>query len=67
MGNIFFDGGDGFQAYLIFQSTHRYVKIITNTKYIPEWKSKGLLDETIKPPPTSDNSLTPLSDYLVTA
>ena len=54
---------DGSQAYLIFQLTHRYVKIITNTKYISEWKSKGLSDESIKPPPTSDNSLTPLIDY----
>ena len=58
-----FDGGDGFQDYLIFQPVHRYIKIITNTKYISEWKSKGLSDESIKPPPTSDNSLTPLIDY----
>ena len=63
MGNIFFSGGDGSQAYLIFQPLHRYVKIIANTKYISEWKSKGLSDESIKPPPTSDNSLTPLIDY----
>ena len=28
------------------------------------WKSKGLFDETIKPPATSDNSLSPLIDYL---
>ena len=28
------------------------------------WQSKGLSDETIKPPATSDNSLTPLIDYL---
>ena len=62
-GNIFFDGGDGSQAYLIFQPIHRYVKIITNTKYISEWESKGLSDESIKPSPTSDNSLTPLIDY----
>ena len=60
---IFFDGGNGSQAYLIFQPVHRYVKIITSTKYISEWKSKGLSDESIKPPPTSDNSLTPLIDY----
>ena len=38
-------------------------KIITNTKYISPWKSNGLPDETIKPPATSDNSLTPLIDY----
>ena len=61
--NILFDRGDGSQAYLIFQPLHRYVKIIANTKYISEWKSKGLSDESIKPPPTSDNSLTPLIDY----
>ena len=41
----------------------RYVKVIANTKYISEWKSKGLPDESIKPLPTSDNSLTPLVDY----
>ena len=64
LGNIFFDGGDGSKAYLIFQPVHRYVKVITNTKYISEWKSKGLSDESIKPPPTSDSSLlTPLTDY----
>ena len=31
-----FDGGDVFQAYLIFPPVHRYIKIITNTKYISE-------------------------------
>ena len=60
---ILFDRGDGFQAYLIFQPVHKYIKIIANTKYISEWKSKGLSDESIKPFPTSDNSLTPLIDY----
>ena len=33
------------------------------TKNISSWQSKGLSDETIKPPATSDNSLTPLIDY----
>ena len=37
--------------------------MFANTKYISEWRSKGLYDETIKPSPTSDNSLTPLIDY----
>ena len=60
---MLFDQGDGFQAYLIFQPLHKYIKIIANTKYISEWKSKGLSDESIKPFPTSDNSLTPLIDY----
>ena len=38
--------------------------MITNALYISSWKSKGLSDETIKPPVTSDNSLTPLIDYV---
>ena len=63
LANIFFGRSDGSRAYLIFQLIHRYVKINANTKYISEWKSKGLSDESIKPPPTSDNSLTPLIDY----
>ena len=63
MGNTIFDGGDGFQVYLIFQSVHKYIKIIANTRYISEWKAKGLSDESIKSFPTSDKSLTPLIDY----
>ena len=37
--------------------------MIANAKYIWSWKSKGLSDETIRPPATSDNSLSPLIDY----
>ena len=37
--------------------------MIANKKYISSWKSKGLSDESIKPPTTSDNSLSPLIDY----
>ena len=37
--------------------------MIANKKYISSWKSKGLSDESIKPPATSDNSLSPLIDY----
>ena len=37
---------------------------MANKKYISLWQSKGLSEETIKPPATSDNSLTPLNDYL---
>ena len=33
-------------------------------KYISEWKSKGLFNESIKPSSTSEGSLTPLIDYL---
>ena len=54
---------DGSQNYLVFQPINRYFKVIANTKYISSWKYKGLSDETIKPPATSDNSFTPLIDY----
>ena len=55
---------DGTQNYLVFQPINRYFKVIANTLYISSWKSKGLSAKTIKPPATSDNSLTPLIDYL---
>ena len=35
---------DGTQNYLLFQSLNKYFKIITNTKYMSEWESKGLSD-----------------------
>ena len=57
---------DGTQNYLVFQPVNRYFKIIANKKYILSRQSKGLSDETIKPPATSDNSLTPLIHYLGT-
>ena len=37
--------------------------MITNTNYVSSWKSKGLSAETIKPPTTYDNSLTPVLNY----
>ena len=54
----------GAQNYLVFQPINRYFKHIANTLYILSWKSKGLSDETIKPPVTSDNSLNPLIGYV---
>ena len=56
-------GEDGTQNYLVFQPMYRYFKMITNTDYISSWKSKGLSAESIKPPTTSDNSLTPELNY----
>ena len=56
---------DSAQNYLLFQPLNKYFKIIANKKYISSWQSKGLSDETIKPPATSDNSLTPLIDYRI--
>ena len=56
-------GEDGTQNYLVFQPMHRYFKMITNTDYISSWKSKGLSAESIKPPITSANSVTPALSY----
>ena len=42
---------------------NRHFKVIANGKFISSRKSKGLSDETIKPPAISDNSLSPLIDY----
>ena len=55
---------DGTQNYLVFQPINRYFKVIANTKYISSWKSKWLSGKSIKSPATSDNSLSPLIDYL---
>ena len=54
---------DGTQNYLVFQPMYRYFTMITNNDYISLWKSKGLFAENIKPPTTSDNSLTPALSY----
>ena len=42
---------------------YRYFKKISNTDHISELKSKGLSDEIIKPPTTSNNSLAPALSY----
>ena len=35
----------------------------SNLYYVSSWKSKGLSNESLKPPTTFDNSLTPILDY----
>ena len=42
---------------------HKYFKKIGNTKNISSWESKGLSNEVIRPPTTSDNSLAPTLKY----
>ena len=42
---------------------YRYFRMITNADYTSSWISKGLPAESIKPPTTSDNSLTPALNY----
>ena len=63
LGNSMFDGGDNFQGCLIVQPVYKYFQTTTTTNYISSWKSKGLSAESIKPPTTSDNSLTPALSY----
>ena len=65
IGKSHFDE-DGAQNYLVFQPINKYFKVITNTDYVSLWKSKGLSSESIKPPTTSDNSLTPTLNYFGT-
>ena len=64
IGKSHFDE-DGTQNHLAFQPIHKYFDFvnINNEWYITSWKSKGLSEESIKPPVTSDNSLNPLIDY----
>ena len=47
----------------MFQPINRYFKVITNTDYVSSWKSKGLSTESVKPPNTSDNGLTPALNF----
>ena len=42
---------------------YRHFKMITNTNSVSSWKFKGLYEESIKTPTTSDNRLTPELSY----
>ena len=59
--NHFEEGGT--QNNLVFQPLNKYFKVIANTKYISSWKSKGLSDENITAPTTSDYKLNPQSSH----
>ena len=64
-GKNYFDE-DGTQNYLIFQPIYRYFKLNSVVNVIDRvlsWQSKGLSNESIKPPTTSDNSLNPRLSY----
>ena len=54
---------DGTQNYLAFQPINKYFKVIANTDCVSLWKSKGSSAESIKPPATPCNSLTPVLSY----
>ena len=53
---------DGAPNYLIFQPLLRYFKLNNkNSAFISSWKSRGLSDETIEPPSTSN--ISPIFDF----
>ena len=56
---------DGTPNYLVFQPMRKYFKLGdgVNFYYVLSWTSKGLSNESIKPPTTSDNNLTPILNY----
>ena len=63
-GKSYFED-DGTQNYLVFQTVGRYFKTLNaNDSNILSWKSKGLSDESIKAPTTSNKMLNPLPDYV---
>ena len=65
-GKQYFDEGSGKQNYLVFLPISKYFKLNSvagASDYVLSWQSKGLSDESIKPPTTSDNSLDPELNY----
>ena len=57
----YFDEGSGKQNYLVFLPLRKYFKlnsVVNTADYVSSWQSKGISNENIKPPTTSDNSLT---------
>ena len=60
---------DGTQNYLVFQAMYRCFRRVVGVgtgNYIYFWKSKGLSDENIAAPTTSDHNLNPQLSYLGT-
>ena len=61
-GKQYFDEGIGKQNYLVSLPMRKYCKfnsIVGVVDYVLSWQSKGLSNESIKPPTTSNNSLSP--------
>ena len=62
IGKSHFEEEDGAPNYLIFQPLLRYFKLNNkNSAFISSWKSRGLSDETIEPPSTSN--ISPIFDF----
>ena len=65
-GKQYFDEGSGKQNYLVFLPMGKYFKlnsVVNTTDYASSWQSKGISNESIKPPTTTNSSLTPELNY----
>ena len=65
-GKQYFDEGSGKQNYLVFLPLRKYFKLNSvagAANYVLSWQSKGLSNESIKPPTTTNNCLTPELNY----
>ena len=62
----YFDEGSAEQNYLVFLPMSKYFKlnsVVAVVDYVLSWQSKRLSNESIKPPLTSNNSLSPRLSY----
>ena len=58
---------DSTQHYLVYQNISKYFKTVSaNDSNILSWKSKGLSDESIKSPSSSNKMLNPSVNYVGT-
>ena len=65
-GKQYFDEGSGQQNYLVFLPMAKYFKlnsVVNTSNYVSSWQSKIISNESIKPPTTANNSLTPELNY----
>ena len=65
-GKQYFGEGSGKQNYLVYLPLRKYFKlnsVVDAADYVLSWQFKGLSNESIKPPTTTNNSLTPELNY----
>ena len=65
-GKQYFDEGSGQQNYLVYLPMGKYFKLSSVVGVIDRvlsWQSKGISNESFKPPTTSNNSLNPRLSY----
>ena len=67
-GKQYFDEGSGKQNFLVFLPINKYFKLNSvagAADYVLSWQSKGLSDQSIKAPTTTNSNLTPELNYYV--